>query len=61
MVKIFAVAFMLIFTAAALFPLYLMWKTDRELSKQIKELRKKLNRTEDFYYYENSNNEPNEQ
>jgi hypothetical protein len=39
-----------------------MWKTDRELSKQIEKLRKELDRTDnDFYYFENSNNEPNEQ
>jgi len=62
MAEIFAICFLLAFTALALFPLYLMWKTDRELSKQIEKLRKELDRTDnDFYYFENSNNEPNEQ
>jgi hypothetical protein len=61
MAEIFATCFMLVFTACAVFPVYLMWKTDRELSKQIEELRKKLDRPEnDFYYFENSNNKPNE-
>jgi hypothetical protein len=44
--KICALVFMILFIATLIFPLYLMWQTDRELSKQIEDLKKLLDEQE---------------
>ena len=54
--KILSLSFTIIFGALAVFPLYIMWRTDRDLSKQIEELEKKIKEDNEYLKnYENGN------
>jgi len=54
--KILGIAFTIIFGALAIFPLFIMWRTDRDLSKQIEELEKKIKDDNEYLKnYENGN------
>jgi cell division protein FtsB len=44
--KISSLVFMILFITTLIFPFYLVWKTDRELTKQIEDVKKLLDEQE---------------